>query len=318
MLKKTLLITFLTLTFLTKSFESTVVVKPSKTSPLQAGLIFVQGAEIPAQNYLNFSTLLQNKFNGSLWIALLEFPLNLPDPLQISSTMAGAFSDLRQNGFNYSSKTPFYFAGHSLGGVVLMGYLIDNYMSFKNQFDFKGAILEGSFVQANKRNKTQSGSFPAVLTLGAELDGLSRITRLAESYYFDHLDGKKVGKKNKTRTLMIDGMNHFQFVGSGQPTPTIIRNDISPEIETSQAQNTATSLIVAFMDDTLNRLTSLDQSLLSGYESSTADLVSPLIEGLLAEGFYQFKPPCYQQPNLKPPECWSGSYWSAVAQTYMG
>lgn len=113
-------------------------------------------------------------------------------------------------------------------------------------------------------------------------------------------------------------MNHFQFVGWGQPTPTIVRNDIKPEIETYQAQNTVTSLIVAFLDDTLNELTSIDRVLLDAYQNSTANLVAPLIEGLLAEGFYQFKPPCYQQPTLQPPQCSSGSWWSQVAQTYMG
>lgn len=181
---------------LIESFESTIVLKPSKTSHLQAGLVFVQGAEIPAKNYFNYSTLLQTKFNGSLWIALLEFPMSLPDPLQIASLMTQALSDLRLHGFNYSSTTPFYFGGHSLGGVVLMGYLVDNYISLSARINFMGVILEGSFVQKAKLNQTRSGSFPPILTLGAELDGLARLTRIAESYYFDNIDDHYSKVKN--------------------------------------------------------------------------------------------------------------------------
>lgn len=191
MLKHTIIlefITFLTLLCLLGTSETTVILKPTKKSSPQVGLVFVQGAEIPARNYLNFSAQLQERFNGSLWIALLEFPLDLPDPIQIQSTVKNSLTDLRLNGFNYSGATPFFFAGHSLGGVVLMGYLAENYMSLSSQIDFKGVILEGSFIQKNKLNKTRSSSFPPVLTLGAELDGLARITRMAESYYYDYLD----------------------------------------------------------------------------------------------------------------------------------
>lgn len=176
---------FLVISCLQAFSQATIILKPIQSSPLQAGFVFVQGAEIPANNYVNFSTLLQKKFNGSLWVAILQFPADMPDPLQIGSLMQKAFVDLKANGFVYTTSTPFFFAGHSLGGVVLMNYLLSNYVTFSGQFDFRGTVLEGSFVQKSKLNATRVSSFPPVFTLGAELDGLARITRLAESFYYD-------------------------------------------------------------------------------------------------------------------------------------
>ena len=113
-------------------------------------------------------------------------------------------------------------------------------------------------------------------------------------------------------------MNHFQFVGSGKPTGTIIRNDIKAEIETSEAQERVTGLIASFMSLTLSRDIEDDRKLIEAYRNSTVELISPLIKGLQNEGFYDFKPPCYMQPQLKPPQCWLGSPWSPFAQILMG
>lgn len=191
-----MILAFLTLTtisLLCPLYESTIVLKPSKVHPMQAGFIFVQGAEIPSVNYVNFSTLLQDKFNGSLWVAILEFPLNMPDPLQIASLVNKALVDLKSSGFSYFPATPFFFGGHSLGGVVLLSYLVNNYSSFSSKFHFSGTILEGSFVQKANLNKTRADSFPPVLTLGAELDGLARLTRITQAFYYDNNDIQQVG-----------------------------------------------------------------------------------------------------------------------------
>lgn len=177
---------FLLLSALIFSNEATIVLKPDKISDNQVGFIFVQGAEIPARNYISFATTLQSKFNGSLWIGLLnEFPLDLPNLLEINSAISRGFEQLKSNGFNYTTRTPFFFAGHSLGGVVLINYLVDSYESLSTKCDVRGVVLEGSFVPRVKLNLTRAEAFPPVLTLGAELDGLARISRMAEAFYHD-------------------------------------------------------------------------------------------------------------------------------------
>jgi hypothetical protein len=57
-----------------------IVVEPTKTEPnFEAGLIYVQGASIPTKNYMNFANNLQDEFDGRLWIALVDFPFNIPE-----------------------------------------------------------------------------------------------------------------------------------------------------------------------------------------------------------------------------------------------
>lgn len=194
-----------------------------------------------------------------------------------------------------------------------------------NKKYFSGTILEGSFVRKQNLNKTRQYSFPPVFTIGAELDGLARITRLAESFYYDYFDPtlneirpRLENKNNQSHTVMVPGMNHFQFVGFGKPTSTIVRNDIKPEIETNEAQNTTTSLIAAYMNYVLNKATSEDMQLLDRYQKSSLSLLSPLISSFDLEGFYELKPPCYMDPQLKPPACNQGSQWSSFSQTLMG
>ena len=58
-----------------------------------------------------------------------------------------------------------------------------------------------------------------MLTLGAELDGLARVTRMAESYYYNNLDTVK----DNTYTILVPGMNHYQFSGEGQPPSNVVK-----------------------------------------------------------------------------------------------
>ncbi len=51
------------------------------------------------------------------------------------------------------------------------------------------------------------------------MDGLARVTRLAESYYFDNLPSVK----EHTYTIIIPGMNHYEFCGEGQPPPNVVK-----------------------------------------------------------------------------------------------
>jgi hypothetical protein len=46
------------------SISCNIVIKPIKTSGVQAAYVFVQGASIPAVNYKKYAQQLQNKFNG--------------------------------------------------------------------------------------------------------------------------------------------------------------------------------------------------------------------------------------------------------------
>lgn len=287
--------------------EGNIVIPPSKTSGTEIGLIFVQGAEIPAQNYQKFAIQLQSKFNGKLWIVLTEFPFNTPEPLLVNSVMSSAYDALRKSGFQFDQKTPFFFGAHSLGGIIIQDYLLNNLAQLP--FQFSGLVLEGSFITRSNLNKIPP-SFPAILTLGGELDGLARLTRMAESFYHNNKDSSL----KESITLVVDGMNHFQFIGDGERTPTIVKNDIQPEISDEQARDSITSIINSYMNIRIDRPSQKDITLVNQFIKSTSQLVGPLVDGLDLEGFYHFNPPCSQS---KQPNCTQGSQWSQFAQEYM-
>ena len=119
--------------------QCTIIIKPqsSSASTFQVGYIFIQGAIIPASHYRDYAVRVQsNALDWGIWVAILEFPLNIPDPLQVKSLMEQAFSDLRAQGFQYNETTPFFFGAHSYGGIVLVNYLVENQHSMPFKFRF--------------------------------------------------------------------------------------------------------------------------------------------------------------------------------------
>jgi len=151
-------ITCLAISFFIGLTRCNIILKPNKTDGFQSGYIFVQGASIPAKNYLKYALDLQAKFNGSLWIGLAEFPMDTPEPLLIKIIMSSIFNELKKEGFNYNKDTPFYFGGHSLGGIIVQDYLFENYNNLPFKFD--ALILEGSFITRKNQDKSSNPKFP--------------------------------------------------------------------------------------------------------------------------------------------------------------
>ncbi len=107
--------------------SSTYVLKPVNNveSGLEAGVILIQGALIDSANYKQFGLQLQSKFPGKLWVSMPQFPLSTPEPLLISQEINSAFNSLKQAGCNLNKNMPFFFVGHSLGGIILQDYILD-------------------------------------------------------------------------------------------------------------------------------------------------------------------------------------------------
>jgi hypothetical protein len=274
---------------------------------VQCGYIFVQGASIPAKHYNLYARQLQEKFNGALWVVLTEFLLDTPEPLQIGSVMDSAFKSLKDAGFAYTQTSPFFFGGHSLGGIMVQNYLFGTSSSLP--FKLKGLVLEGSFISRSNLDKMTKASW-SVLTLGAELDGLARLTRIAESYHMLRPENALV--------LALPGMNHYQFSGEGQPPSNVVKNDIKPEVSNEQARDLITEATTEYFHWVLGSGSEPVSATLSKYKAITNELLDPLVSALNLEGFYHFVPPCSQNSNLKPPKCLLSSPWTTnVSQLLM-
>jgi hypothetical protein len=196
---------------------STIIITPSDPNAqgIDAGVIFIQGAEIDAKYYTAFSKQLQATFKGKLWFALAEFPLSTPEPLLIGKIVDDSFTSLAKAGLKVNKDTPFFFVGHSLGGVMLQDFLFDKMKSLPVKVS--GIILEGSYIERKHYDQVtnDASTMPPILALGGGLDGVNRIARMAESRYFDskNADNRALFKR---LTLIVDGMNHYQFAGEGK------------------------------------------------------------------------------------------------------
>ena len=67
---------------------------------------------------------------------------------------------------------------------------------------------------------------------------------------------------------------------------------------------------------TLNWAAGEEAQKLAALVAQTETLVGPVIEAMKMEGFYNFKPPCYDNPPSD--QCTYGNRWSEFAQTKMG
>ncbi len=117
-------------------------------------------------------------------------------------------------------------------------------------------------------------------------------------------------------TLIVEGMNHYQFAGEGQPPFLVKQNDIQAEISDSDARDKITSLLVSFMKISMNQADSTDKALIQAQLTYTSSILGPLVDALTLEGYYYFLPPCYKTSDNK--SCTMGTKWSQTSQQIMG
>lgn len=283
-----------------------LVLKPLKSNATaeQVGVVVIQGAQITPDKYLPLIKQLQNISKYSLWVGVPEFPLDTPEPLAMPGAVKRILASMQSAGMPKTSKL--FFVAHSLGGIILQDYLASN------PHLATGQVLMGSFLLSKYRNI----SYPVpTMTLGGELDGLCRISRIMEEFYFriTHAQDADTAASNFP-VLVIRGLSHIQFA-SGPPPGLVKLRDLKPEITLNDAHQIVASFVSSFLmvrmgEQRIGMMPIVDA--LHG----TYVFLSPLVAAYELEGSYSLKPPC----NSKPPgpSCAVGSRWSERAQQIMG
>lgn len=280
-----------------------VIVKPTKQGTEQIGVVIIQGAQITPDKYLPLINHLQNSSRYSIWAGVPEFPLDVPEPPAMASAVERILNSMADNGMPKNCKL--FFVAHSLGGVMLQEYLN------QNPSIATGQILLGSFLLSKYRNTT----YPVpTMTIGGDLDGLSRVTRIMEEYYFRIQMAKDADLALANFPVMvIRGLSHLQFA-SGAPPMLVKMRDLKPELSNDAAHQIVAGFISDFTRVHMGDKTGL-MPLVDALHG-TSVFLAPIIAAYKMEGFYTFKPPC----NSNPPSsaCTLGSPWSEHAQQIMG
>lgn len=279
-----------------------VILKPKTTGPTDIALVIIQGAQIPAAKYTALAQTVQTASQYPVWVGIPDFALNTPEPLVIGSGITRVLKAMQDQGMDKSAKI--FFAGHSLGGIILQDYLVGN------PSGAVGQVLMGSFLQRKYRTNV-TFEIPT-LTIGGELDGLCHVTRIMEEFYHRVLPNEDNGIKTSP-VIIIHGLTHIQFASGSDPPELVKLRDLKPEISTEQAHQSLARYISAFISMKLGNSSGFEE--LKGAVDATGKFIQPLLTAYKLEGFYNFKPPCYKDGSVS---CTLGSPWSEHAQGMMG
>ena len=285
------------------AYADDIIWKPKKTVQKSVAMVVIQGAQITPEQYAPLVAVLQSISQFSLWVGIPDYHFSVPEPLEIGSGIDRILKSMKSQGMNES--LPVFFVGHSLGGIILQDYLQTHSTLAKGQ------ILFGSYLLEKYRNTTYK---VPTLTIGGELDGLSRVTRIMEAYYHQVLNAADQNTALMNfPVIVVNGMSHFQFA-SGSPPLLVKLRDLKPEISYEDAHRKVATFTTAFVS-----LHTGDSSVLQEIANavhSSGDFFQPLVDAYTQEGFYQFKPPCYD--NVPSSKCTYGCPWTEYAQTVMG
>eukprot|EP00954_Amorphochlora_amoebiformis_P016759 1314656-Amorphochlora_amoeboformis.AAC.1 len=315
------------------SFHSDIddlVVPPvsAKIGP-EAALFYGQGASISPQAYLPLAQAIQDVVPFPLWIAVPKCPFDAAAiPTCLKEGIARAKGRMKSMGMT-ATEEDFFYGGHSLGGSLMPDYVLENANTTA-----RGLILMGSFLQRKFRTgiSEQNGGpiydFPVpTLTIGAELDGLCRLTRIAEALHTQiTMDPAPFSQTARHFPVaVIPGMTHMQFA-SGEPPFFVKLNDLKPEISSEYAHSLVAAAVAPFMMATRGGRGSeaawADVEL--GVEMATS-FVSHIVKSLEMEAYNNFLPPCFCESKdeygyseygtcVSNSTCTGGTPWTNFAQ----
>lgn len=282
-----------------------VVLKPTAEGKTAIGLVMIQGAGIKPDQYTPLMKAMQQATSSkySLWIGVPEFMGDYADPLVMGSTIDSMIDTLQKAGMLKNASV--FVAGHSLGGFLLQSFVKSNPKGIA------GMVLMGAYLSRGNYNTT----YPVPsLTIGGELDGLSRVTRIMEGYYHQVLHSPNPKATTYSPVVVVEGLSHMQFA-SGEPPSLVRERDLQPEISYDNAHQKIANLSAAFIALQLSKDKDAGSYITKAINNTLA-LLNPLLTGFQLEGFAKFKPPCYDNPPSS--KCTEGCPWTPMAQQIMG
>jgi len=308
-----------------------VILPPIDASGPSVAMIFAPGAGLDTDTYIPLAQSMQQKMSAvgkSLWVGVTQVPFDTA-AIGLEKAVQRVADSLNAAGLPEDHST--LYAGHSLGGAMIP-LLVEDPSKLPAGFDKPiGMVLMGAFLVRDFKTDAVPEVGPGqyvfntcpVLTIGGEMDGLCRITRIAESYHTQIDMSTSSNARHELPVTVIEGMSHMQF-SSGEPTKFVTARDLLPEISIDDAHDAAADDVAAFAQGLLdNNWSALDKRM-----GSTAALVKPIVEALQLEGYHQFLPPCYceavdeyggLQYGTCPeqPGCQANAPWTQQAQQIM-
>jgi len=249
---------------------STILLKPTKEGSTEKLLTIIIGARVPAKEYVSLAAEIQKQSPFKLWVAIPEWLFDVPEPIDIKSRITETISAARKAGFTSIGLQDVFLAGHSLGGIF--GRQVASSMGLA------GLILLGSYTARDGSESLTEYGIP-VLTLAGDLDGLTRITRIAEAYHeYQKLIAVDKSALFLKPVIVLPGVSHSSFCS------ILVSGDLPPylNISLAQAQRNIAEVISSYMIVVSPNGTSstLIQQALDSIKDHVSK-TSPLVSGFL-------------------------------------
>ena len=302
-----------TLFILASSIDVILQPDSSKTGP-EGFLIFMQGADIEASTYVPLLKMLQTKSSLKLWVGIPDLFMNVVNPLDMNKGIEKIRSKMEEGGMKASYR---YYGGHSLGGAMIQMWANDH------QEEVDGQILLGSFLTRSWKKDYVFNYTVPTMTIGGELDGLARVTRMAEAYYTQLLDPRHPHPDDAPKNFpvtVIKGVSHMQFA-SGTPPKTVFDRDLLPEVSNEVAHALIAQDMNLFLTSRVTGDAASSYTLERVRLQETLKFVQPIIDALHYEGYHNFLPPCLCETDIcePSPTCTNAcSFTNEVSQASMG
>lgn len=263
--------------------------------------VFAQGADIKPDQYTSLAKEIQQqaKSHFKLWVGIPEFLGDYAEPLVIDHGIQRILSKMQKLGMTTNTLVT---GGHSLGGAMIQLWTNTNADKVKAQ------VLMGAFLtRAWKQDYIFNYTVPT-LTIGGELDGLARVTRMAEAYHTQILDPSQDSTKNRQifPVTVIKGVSHMQF-GEGDIPSTVFKRDLLPEVSYDDAHKAIANDVVLYFRSVLTGELKAQKSLNTRLDE-TQTLVQPILDSLYLEGYHNFRPPCLCGTDICEPQSYCTAY----------
>lgn len=238
--------------------------------------IVLPGAYIDESLYVPLGETVQKECSMPLWVAVLGTYFT-PTPIasEIGPRIDDVLNMMKDHGLDLD-KAKLFYGGHSLGSVMIQDHL-QKYHGKKGPMggsvEVLGQVLMGGFIQRKYSYPTWNYEV-STLTLGGELDGLARPTRLAEAYF--HAQDQA-----EFPVVILKGVTHNQFA-SGDPTGLVKARDLQPEISYDDAHAAMARVIAPYFENKAGVTSSMLQ--LAEARSFTDAFVKPIIRAYKLEG----------------------------------
>lgn len=288
--------------------EGDVVVQPpaGSTGP-EIALVLIQGADIKPETYVPLTNEIQKiaSANYKMWVGIPEFIGDAAEPLVLDRGINRILDSMANAGMNTST---LIMAGHSLGGAMVQLW------SNENKEKVSAQILMGAFLTRTWKTDYVFSYTVPTLTIGGELDGLARVTRMAEAYYTQIQDPTQDITIAKTTfpVTVIEGVTHMQFA-SGTPPDLVQQRDLIPEVTYEEAHSLIATDFMTFVNARLsNGADAAAVSTLNSRLAETESFIAPILDSLKMEGYHNFRPPCLCTTDVceEMPNCTAACPWT--------